>query len=269
MSSPIQQHAPMQRLADLQRLSDEALSQQIMLGLYDNGLFQTWYRHRPEGWTLVSGLWSPIYLQLRELASYPDLLSAVGEALSRLIRRDIPETDCLVGVAFAGIPLAVAASLASGIPAAMTRKIAGRDENATQQALQSYGQHATVEGRFTSNSRLVLIDDLVTRFDSKLTAAQQVRHEVTRRGLENVTCEDVVVLIDREQGAAGTAAARGFRLRAMIGLPSQGLEWLRPRLADAEYAVLRAYFDDPAPFQAPDEQARLAELTAAPAQTGG
>lgn len=250
-------------LTDLKNLNDEELGQQIMLALYDHGMFQTWYRHRPEGWTLISGLWSPIYLQLRELASYPAILTAVGEALSRLIRRDVPDADCLVGVAFAGIPLAIAASLRSGIPAAMTRKIAGRDEQATQEALESYGQHATVEGRLVSGSRLVLIDDLVTRFDSKLTAAQQVRHEVERRGLQDVSCQDVVVLIDREQGAAATAASRGFSLHAMIRLKSQGLEWLRPRLARAEYDVLRAYFDDPGPFQTPRQRSRLAELTAA------
>lgn len=242
------------------RLSDDALCQEIMFGLYDHGLFRTWYRDKPAGWTLVSGMWSPIYLQLRELCSHPRLLAASGEALARLIRSEMPDADCLVGVAFAGIPLAIAASLASGLPAGMTRKVAGRSESATVEALEAYGQHAAVEGSFASGSQLVLVDDLVTLFDSKLAAAQQVRHEVTRRGLRDVTCEDVVVLIDREQGAAEAAATHGFRLRSMIRLRSQGLQWLRPRLAEAEYDVLSAYFNDPSPFQIDAEQARLLEL---------
>ena len=33
--------------------------------LYDQGMIRTWYRDKPEGWTLVSGIWSPFYIQLR------------------------------------------------------------------------------------------------------------------------------------------------------------------------------------------------------------
>jgi orotate phosphoribosyltransferase len=248
---------------EFERVSDEALGQELMAGLYDHGLFRTWYKAKPEGWTLVSGMWSPVYLQLRELSSHPRLLAATGVALARMINRDVPEADCLIGVAFAGIPLAIAASLASGVPAGMTRKISGRTEEETARALERYGEHATVEGTFGSGSRLVLVDDLVTRFDSKLTAAQQVRHEVERRGLTDVSCEDVVVLVDREQGAAETAAARGFRLHALVRLRGQGLEWLRPRLTPTEYQVLSDYFTDPDPFQEPAEQARLQELAEA------
>ena len=153
---------------EFEGLSDDALGQEIMFGLYEHGLFRTWYRDRPDGWTLVSGQWSPVYLQLRELCSYPRLLAATGVALARLVSRETPDADCLIGVAFAGIPLAIAASLASGVPAGMTRKIAGRTEAATAQTLEKYGQHAAVEGNFASGSRLVLVDDLVTRFDSKL-----------------------------------------------------------------------------------------------------
>jgi orotate phosphoribosyltransferase len=223
-------------------LSDEQLGQAIMSGLYDNGLFRTWYRHEPKGWTLVSGLWSPVYLQLRELLSHPRLLALAGEAVARLVRREVPDATCLVGVAFAGIPLAVAASLASDVPAAMTRK------------------HRAVEGALLANSRIVIVDDLVTGFDSKLSAAMQVEHEIERRGLQGVRCEDVVVLIDREQGGSEAAAARGFRLHALIALPSQGLEWLRPRLAPVEHEVLSEYFADPSRFQHPDARGRLHNL---------
>ncbi len=245
-------------------MSDQQLGEEIMSGLYDSGLFRTWYRHQPEGWTLVSGLWSPVYLQLRELCSNPRLLAAAGEALGRLVERYVPDADCLVGVAFGGIPLAVAASLATGIPAAMTRKIAGRDEHATSEALASYGQHAAVEGALTSGARLVLIDDLVTGFDSKLSAAKQVMFEVARRGLQDVRCTDVAVLIDREQGGDVAARAHGFELHSMIRLRSQGLDWLRPRLEPIEYAVLTAYFDNPVPFQASSEQLRLRGLALPP-----
>lgn len=235
---------------------DQELRQRIAIGLYERGMFRTWFRDRPEGWTLVSGLWSPVYLQLRELASHPDLLRDVGVALAGILEEELPDADALVGIAYGGIPIAVAASLASGVPAVMTRKLeaGGGDE------LAKYGQHASVEGEIPENSRLVLVDDLVTRFDSKLVGAEQVEQEAARRGLEGVGCRDVLVVVDREQGGEEAAQEHGFSLRSVLRLQSEGLDALRERLAPVEYDMVKAYFEDPAAFQDPGEQRRLAAM---------
>jgi orotate phosphoribosyltransferase len=108
--------------------------------------------------------------------------------------------------------------------------------------------------------RLVLIDDLVTGFNSKILARQQVMHEMKRRDIPGVRCTDVAVLVDREQGGADAAAASGFRLHAAIPLRTQGLTWLERDLAEVEREVLGAYFDNPEPFMAPAEQKRLRQL---------
>lgn len=239
---------------------DPELRRRIAAGLYEGGLFRTWYRDRPEGWTLVSGLWSPIYLQLRELASHPALLHDIGEALSGMIRKEIGDASSLVGIAYGGIPIAVAASLASGIPAAMTRKLEAKSEGEIDEALRAYGEHASVEGILEGNSRLVLVDDLVTGFDSKLVAARQVEHEARRRGLEGVTCRDVAVVVDREQGGAEAARSHGFTLHAALRMRADCLPLLKGKLAPVEHEVVTAYLEDPAPFQDPREQLRLAEV---------
>lgn len=243
---------------------DPELRRRISVGLYEKGMFRTWFRDRAEGWTLVSGLWSPIYLQLRELASHPDLLRDVGAALAGIIDEELPDADALVGIAYAGIPIAVAASLAGGVPAVMTRKLEARSE----EELAKYGQHASVEGEIPEHSRLVLVDDLVTGFDSKLVGAEQVEREAARRGLEGVRCRDVLVVVDREQGGAEAAREHGFTLRSVLRLRSEGLEALRASLAPVEYEVVKAYLEDPAAFQDPGEQRRLTAMAGAPRRGG-
>jgi orotate phosphoribosyltransferase len=235
------------------------VEQRIVAGLYEHGLFRTWYRHRPEGWNLVSGLWSPIYLQLRTLCGFPSLLAEVGRALAGLVRAEAPAANCLIGIAYGGIPIAISTSLAGGLPAGMTRKLSGPDADSPGR-LPGYGQHASVEGALEEGAKVVLVDDLVTGFDSKLAAARQVEAEVARRNLERVECRDVAVVVDREQGGADAAAEHGFRLHALIRLRSEGLDWLEPVLAPIEYEVAKAYLEDPAPFQDEDEQARLREI---------
>src|SRR5947209_7008471 len=96
-------------------------TRELLRSLLNAGLLKTWYRDRQEGWTLVSGLWSPFYVQLRPLASHPELLSSVGRALAKLIRVEIPDASALVGIAMTGIPLAVAASLAGSLRLCYTR----------------------------------------------------------------------------------------------------------------------------------------------------
>jgi len=222
----------------------------LIEALYEKGMLRTWYRHRPKGWTLISGLWSPFYIQLREISSHPELLRLAGELLSGLIESRVPSADRLVGVAFAGIPLAVAASLESGIPAAMTRKIEGvKTLEQLEEEIGRYGQHALVEGEFADGDRVILVDDLVTRFDSKLIAAAQVKSEMQRRGLKHVECRDVAVLVDREQGAAEAAAEAGFQLHSLVPLKSMGMEWLRDVMDPLEHEVICEYLDNPKRFQ--------------------
>jgi orotate phosphoribosyltransferase len=239
---------------------DSELHRRLAIGLYEHGLFRTWYRDKPEGWTLVSGLWSPIYLQLRELASYPRLLRDAGEVLGQIVVEEVPEASGLVGIAYGGIPIAVAVSLASGVPASMTRKLDAKSGREIDSALAAYGQHASVEGVMQEGSRLVLVDDLVTGFDSKLIAARQVEHEAARRGLAEVSCRDVLVVVDREQGGAEAARSQGFSLRSALKLRTEGLELLSERLAPVEREVVSSYLLDPRPYQDPAMQEHLAAL---------
>jgi orotate phosphoribosyltransferase len=221
-------------------------AQQLVIELYRRGMIKTWYRDQPNGWTLFSGLWSPLYIQLRPLCSYPDLLRKVGEQIGRIVREKAPGASRLLGLAMAGIPLAVSTSLAINLPCAMTRKIEGL-RSPTDVA--SYGEHNNVEGELVEGDDVVLIDDLVTTMGSKRVGMVQLQAEVKRRGLANVRCNTVVVLFDREQGAREAAQAEGINLYSVIPFLSEGLPTLKSQMAAREYEVICDYLANSSRYQ--------------------
>ena len=236
----------------------------IVHALYEAGLIKTWYKDRPEGWRLVSGLWSPLYIQLRQLPSFPDLLADAGRAMGGMILHECGRVDRLVGIAMAGVPIATAIGLAHRIPTCFTRKLEGvRSVEDLKEVITRYGDHAVVEGKIESGDRVVLIDDLVTRFDSKVIAAEQVRFETGRRGLDAIECSDVAVLFDREQGAAESAASSGMKLHALIRFRTEGMAWLKEKMAEEEHEVILDYLKNSERYQDPSMQRRLEAMARA------
>jgi hypothetical protein len=74
-------------------------------------------------------------------------------------------------------------------------------------------------------------------------------------------CTDVVVIIDREQGAATRATESTITLHALIPFRSKGIEWLKPSFDALEYKVLTDYLADSAPYQHQQlREQRIAQL---------
>ncbi len=226
------------------RLDD--LKKNIMRDIYEKRMILTSVRDRPEGWTLHSGLWSPFYIQLRVLSSFPGTLKLVGEALSILLKEEAPSVNRLVGIAFAGIPIATAVSIASGIPACHTRKILGvRTEQELLDAIANYGQHSLMEGEVEDGDTLCLIDDLVTGMESKVVAREQVLAEVKKRGITDVKVDDIAVIIDRQQGARRRADDLNIRLHSLVNLVDEGLPSIRDAMSEEEYRIVSEYLSNP------------------------
>jgi uridine monophosphate synthetase len=209
-------------------------------------MIRTWYRHKPEGWILTSGLWSPLYIQLRILCSYPSVLKEIGEAMSILLQKTVPDATRIVGIAMAGIPIAVATSLTSGLPSTFTRKsdVGNLCRNGKQ-----YGEHSILEGELLDNDTIVLMDDVVTKLDTKLHAIAQVEQEIEERGLKNVRCNHVAVVIDREQGATLAAKTAKIYLHSLIKFRTKALGFLSSRMAPIESQVISDYLLDPLKYQ--------------------
>jgi len=242
----------------------EGWGKKIVQEMYEDGMIPTWYRDKPEGWKLASGLWSPYYINLRLLSSKPKLYRMVGYTMGRMLK-DIgfePYSKYkVVGVAMAGIPIADAVSLMHEIPALYTRKLPEdvKTEEHLKNWVGAHGQHALVEGDMESGDRLAIVDDLVTKFTSIALAISQVKQEIERRKLADVTLKDVIVLLDREQGAAETARELGYNLRAVIPFISKGLGWLKDSLTRVEYETIIAYNNNVELYQDPLIQKKLKE----------
>jgi uridine monophosphate synthetase len=155
--------------------------------------------------TLKSGLHSPIYLDLRQLAGFPPLLARVAAAYLPILRR--LSFDRLAAVPYAALPIATAISLQSGWPLVYPRK-----------ETKEYGTRAEVEGLYEPGERVVLIDDLTTTGSSKF----EVIDKLTSAGLR---VQDVVVLIDRQSGAAQALAGSGYQLHAVFSLTQMLDHW--------------------------------------------
>lgn len=212
----------------------------VMEGIYENRMLLTAKRDKPEGWILISGIWSPFYIQLRLISSYPDVLSKAAQAMTLLLREQAPHVNKLVGIAFAGIPIATAISLKSGIPSCHTRKVTKSIEE-LRQALSEYGQHSLVEGVLEDGDAICLVDDLVTGLTSKIVARDQIRIEIERRGLSDVRVNDIAVIVDRQQGAKDRAAKEGIDLHALIQLVDEGLPLIEPIMDEEEYKTIIDY----------------------------
>jgi uridine monophosphate synthetase len=195
--------------------ADPALTD-FALALFDIGAI------RFGEFTLASGQQSPVYIDLRLLISHPPLLARAARFYARLIS-GLP-ADRLAGVPYAALPLGTAVSLETGVPLIYPRK-----------EPKTHGRARQIEGTFSHNDRVIVIEDLITTAGSLIKSIDALREA-------GLIVEHAAALIDREQGGPENLARTGVQSHTLLTL-TQLLDILlrEGRMTAAQYARVRRY----------------------------
>ena len=153
--------------------------------------------------TLRSGRRSSVYLDKYRFETDPALLAPIGERLAAEVRAVAP--DRLGAPELGAVPLAAAASLASGVPFVIVRSSA-----------KQYATGGRLEGLFAEGEKILMIEDVVTSGGALLSAVEALRSH-------GIVVEQAVCVLDRDEGGREALAEAGVRLRSLFTRSELGM----------------------------------------------
>jgi len=151
---------------------------------------------------------SPVYVNLRLLISNPRALARAArvmheevQTLQSMLHPQLQPFQRVCGIPFGGLHLATAFSLRGRVPMIYVHPAKERN-----------GNRVFVEGRYERAEHVLLIDDLVTSGGGIVETGNFL---AANAGLH---VNDVLVLLDRQEGAKQQLKARGYNLISILGL---------------------------------------------------
>jgi len=146
--------------------------------------------------TLKSGVQSPIYLDLRLVVSYPQILKNISDMLWSKIKNLSFELIC--GVPYTALPIATCLSVTHNLPMILRRKEA-----------KDYGTKKIIEGVFRPGQTCLIIEDVVTSGSSILETIEPLSKE-------GLITNNIALVIDREHGGKERLELQGLQLHALM-----------------------------------------------------
>lgn len=153
-----------------------------------------------------SAVSSPVFVNPKVLISHPIALRVASKLMQQEInlaqslrRPRVHNFNLVAGVPVGGLLLATAYSLETDTPLIYARI---RPEGTGKRG---------IEGRYLPGDTALIIDDLITRGSSILETAALLEEN-------GIKVKDVIVLIDREHGAAERLRRHGYNLMSILKL---------------------------------------------------
>ncbi|MBO4247561.1 orotate phosphoribosyltransferase [Halomicrobium sp. IBSBa] len=149
---------------------------------------------------LSHGGTSDYYVDKYVFETNPECLALIGEAFAETLAGAdwYADDTTLAGVALGAVPLVAVTSVETGTPYVIARK---------QQ--KEYGTANLIEGDLTEGEEVVILEDIATTGQSAVDAAEALREA-------GATVSRVLVVVDREEGAAENLAEHDLELSSLV-----------------------------------------------------
>lgn len=142
---------------------------------------------------LSHGGTSEYYVDKYRFETDPSALTTVAEAFAERVG-----DTTLAGVALGAVPLVTATGLETGNPYVIVRK-----------ETKGYGTGNRIEGTLPEDDPVLVLEDVATTGKSALSAVQALREA-------GATVEEVLVVVDREEGAKELLADHEITLNSLV-----------------------------------------------------
>ncbi|AFZ06154.1 orotidine-5'-phosphate decarboxylase [Oscillatoria nigro-viridis PCC 7112] len=146
----------------------------------------------------ASGAVFPYYIDLRKIISIPQIFHQIVSAYADILKE--LKFDRIAGIPYGSLPTATGLALRMERPMIFPRK-----------EVKTYGAGKLIEGHFQAGETIVVVDDILISGKSVMEGAAKLKSA-------GLNVEDIVVLIDHEQGVKDKMQANGYRAHSVLAL---------------------------------------------------
>ena len=146
----------------------------------------------------ASGAVFPYYIDLRKIISIPQIFHQIVSAYADILKE--LKFDRIAGIPYGSLPTATGLALRMERPMIFPRK-----------EVKTYGAGKLIEGHFQPGETIVVVDDILISGKSVMEGAGKLKSA-------GLNVEDIVVLIDHEQGVKDKLQANGYSAHSVLAL---------------------------------------------------